>query len=91
MPVQRPEIKPDQVQRAVNMLHLELMRRLKEKGWGSFTSVHEILGIVTEETSKELVDAVHANSLQDVKRELLDIAVACVFGVACIEQGVIES
>ena len=74
---------------AVSMLIKELDRRLKEKGRGTFSSSHEILGIVTEEYW-ELVDAVkrHGDDKAGrIKQELMDIAVACVFGCACIDTG----
>ena len=62
----------------------ELDRRISEKGPGAFVSRHEILGIVGEEYS-ELVEAVHRAADNDVRRELLDIAVACIFGVASLD------
>jgi hypothetical protein len=60
--------------------------RLKEKGKGTFASRHEVLGSVTEEYH-ELIEAIHAanaEGLGPVEHELLDLAVACLFGIACI-------
>jgi hypothetical protein len=73
-------------------LQKELARRINEKGAGTFASRHEILGTVTEEYH-ELEDAVMIKSisgLEDIKDELLDIAVACVFGVTCIDANTLE-
>lgn len=50
------------------------------------------MGTVTEEYH-ELEDAVMIKSisgLEDIKDELLDIAVACVFGVTCIDANTLE-
>ena len=62
----------------------QLKKRLQEKGHGTFTSRHEILGTITEEY-QELIEAIQKLPLANVRDELFDIAVACVFGVACIE------
>lgn len=59
----------------------KLAERLVQHGPGSFIGAHEVLGILTEEW-KELIDAVQANDCTQVEKELIDIAVACVFGVA---------
>lgn len=59
-------------------------KRLKEKGTHILVSTHEILGIVEEECT-ELKDAVRSCVQQNVKRELVDIAVACLAGIASID------
>lgn len=61
------------------------LKRLQEKGPHSFASIHEILGILIEELNNELVEAVRENDHEKVRKELLDIAVACVHGVASLE------
>lgn len=61
--------------------------RLEEKGIHSFSSTHEILGIVDEEHS-ELKDAVRSNNKIEVRNELLDIVVACLHGIASLDKGV---
>lgn len=68
-------------------LKSELGRRLREKGRGTFSSKHELLGIITEEYL-EVQCAVQSKGDVDhikLRAELLDVAVACVFGVACID------
>jgi len=67
-----------------------LAYRLNQKGTGTFASSHEVLGVVCEEF-RELEDAVQGKEgLGNIKDELLDIAVACVFGAACIDAGGLE-
>jgi len=73
-----------QIEKAVNEFRLELSRRLDEKGPGTFVSSHEIIGCVGEEFD-EAKQAVHDNDNRQLRKELLDIAVGAVFGVACID------
>jgi len=63
--------------------------RLNEKGSGTLSSRHEIQGVLTEEYH-EAIDALHHNDVEEFKKELLDIAVSCIFGIACIDAGTIE-
>lgn len=68
-----------------------LEKRITEKGAGTFSSRHEILGCVTEEYH-ELIEAIRTDGF-DKKRiihELLDVACSCVFGLACIEAKLTE-
>ena len=59
---------------------------------GAYVSRHEILGTVTEEYH-ELIEAVRSGQIDGAKNsvcsELLDMAVACLFGVACIKADVL--
>lgn len=71
---------------ALDYLKAQIIRRLNQKGEGIFASRHEILGIITEEYS-ELIDAVHQRQITDIRDELLDIAVGCIFAIASIESG----
>ena len=64
-------------QNVLNMLDY----RLGQNGRGSYIGPHETLGMVTEEYD-ELKDAVRSNDPQEVEKELIDIAVACIFGIA---------
>jgi len=72
-------------------LEIEVAKRLDEKGNGAFVSNHEILGCITEEYW-ELIEAVHNPKLYlkitndaSIKNELLDIAVAAIFGYVCLK------
>jgi len=78
-----PVIGDNACRKAIDTVRLKLSSRLLEKGCGAFVSRHEIFGIVAEEYD-ELLEAVRSKSLECVHDELLDIAVACVFGMACI-------
>lgn len=87
----RKQLTKLQVKFAVAHLNQKLLARLKQKGWGTFASSHEALGIITEEMH-ELTDAVQHNATGNahVREELLDIAVAAVFAVACIDAGTLD-
>lgn len=86
----RPQISKETIQRAVDKLIDKLYMRLEQKGYGSWLSRHEILGIIAEESFKEVVDAVHRGSLEELREELLDVAVGCIFGVACIDNKTLD-
>lgn len=65
----------------------KLGQRLEQHGRGSFIGPHETLGILTEEYA-ELIEAVRSNDYKQVERELIDIAVGCLFGVASLRTNV---
>lgn len=51
--------------------------------YGGFTSSHEALGVLVEEVS-ELTDAIHANSLESIRAEAIQVAaVALRLAQAC--------
>jgi NTP pyrophosphatase (non-canonical NTP hydrolase) len=58
-----------------------ITRRLREKGDGAYASEHETYGIIAEEFD-ELRDAMRANDPANFREELVDIAVACIIGMA---------
>ena len=68
-------------QETISMIH----HRLIQKGDGTYSSIHEILGIVAEEYD-ELIDAVRKNNQMECYKELKDIAVGCIIAMACIQQ-----
>ncbi len=81
----RPQIKRLAVKKAGETVRRKLLDRLdKDKGWGAWLSRHEILGFLTEEYI-ETVEAVHDGAMVDVRRELIDVAVGCIFAIACID------
>ena len=60
--------------------------RLAKHGHGAHASPHEILGVITEEY-QELVEAVRDDdNPQRFVDELFDIGVACIFGVASMNE-----
>jgi hypothetical protein len=85
----RKQLTEDQIIKAVDRTTCKLSSRLAEKGYGTFTSRHEILGVITEEY-KEVVDAVHSKSNSDLEEELIDIAVGAIFGLACLQEKTVD-
>lgn len=63
--------------------HLEENR--KRRGGGAYVSIHESLGIITEEFW-ETVEAVRSNRLEDVEEELQDVVTACLWAIASMKQ-----
>jgi len=83
----REQATEEDIEKSIDWLRDEFHRRIREKGPGIFKSRHEILGVVTEEY-QELMEAVHSEDIHKVRNELLDIAVAALFGVTSIYKGV---
>ncbi len=84
--MKRLKVKDKYVKRARRLLKKKLAYRIAQKGPHSYASVHEAYGIIAEEV-KELLDAVQSNKREDVISEMLDIAVGCIFAIACHEAG----
>jgi len=87
--MKRELITEEKINEAVEAFKSELKKRLNQKGYNSFASSHEILGVVDEECN-ELKAAVHKNNLSEVRNELLDIAVGVIFGIACIDSDTLD-
>ena len=86
----RPQIKKAIIHTVVGKTRNRLFARLEEeKGFGSWLSRHEILGMLTEEYN-ETVNAVHKGTIEDVYKELEDVAVGCIFAMACIKSGTLD-
>lgn len=85
----RCEVTNASLDSAEKQLSIWLQKRLNRKGYHTFASIHEALGVLTEEY-KELVDAVHGKDQDDIYWELRDIAVGAVFAMACMEDGTLE-
>jgi hypothetical protein len=85
----RKQIKNGAIDKAIKGFISELNFRLEEKGFGTFSSRHEILGVIDEEIL-ELNEAVRSKNLDAVRSEMLDIAVGCIFGVACIDSETLD-
>jgi hypothetical protein len=66
-----------------------LEQRLEEKGFHTFTSSHEISGILKEEY-KEMGDAVHLNNNEFLRKELIDLAVACIWGIVSMDADALD-
>jgi len=85
----RKKLTEAEINSAIYLLQKELAYRLNEKGAGTFSSRHEIQGCVTEEYT-ELLEALIGNNVEEYKKELLDVAVSCLFGIACIDAKTID-
>lgn len=82
----RDHLDMGEVCEAANRVLLMCGRRIKEKGPGAYAGPHECFGIIAEEYD-ELRDAMRANDGAQFRKELLDIAVACVIGMASMLPG----
>ena len=85
----RAEIQKEAIKQALIRINIRTESVLKEKGSASFSSSHEILGVITEEYN-ELIEAVHKNDQQLLLYELLDLATACQFAIACINERTLD-
>ena len=77
----RHRIIPEDVRSAIDVIQDKVDFRLKEKGCGSYIGPHETYGIIAEEVY-ELLQALQSNSASMFRKELIDIAVGCVIGIA---------
>lgn len=80
----RPDLLTRDFNSALKRLEAKIEYRIEEKGTHSMSSVHEILGLIEEEVLEFKV-AIQQNLKPEQKEEeLLDIAVAAIFGIASI-------
>ena len=85
----RKVISKEEVEEAVAVIVAKLHFRLQQKGPRSYASTHEALGIITEEYH-ELVEAVKLNDMDAFEKECIDVAVGCIFSVACRRAAALE-
>jgi NTP pyrophosphatase (non-canonical NTP hydrolase) len=85
----RTQLNKDQIDLGIEKLTIQLLKTLQKKGYGTFASSHEILGVLKEEFD-EFADAIHSNNREELKKELMDIAVVCVFGYVCLKEDAID-
>ena len=70
----------------LNKIKINLQKRLEKHGPRPYNSRHETLGIITEEYT-ELCNAIcNDESHEEFSEELMDVAVACIFGIYSLEQ-----
>lgn len=67
--------------KTLEQVTIAVAQKIEKHGRGAYVSSHETLGIVAEEYH-ELVEAVRQNDPSEIATESLDVAVACIFGVA---------
>jgi NTP pyrophosphatase (non-canonical NTP hydrolase) len=82
----RPEVSKEHILAGLEDITAKLTKRLVQKGYGSYASRHEILGILLEEMD-EVVEAIrsdHEQGYVEFKKELLDVAIGALFGYICM-------
>ena len=85
----RGQVSFDFCDAALGVIRVATKRRLEEKGNGGFASIHEALGVITEEYH-ELVRAIESDDRKAIHGELVDVVVACVFALASDHAGTME-
>lgn len=78
----RPQVSRDTVKATLEQVILRLYNRLEQKGYGAFVSSHEILGSLEEELLEYKIEVLKKGSAEAKVRELEDIAIAAIFGIA---------
>jgi len=81
--IERPEVWTTETDAIAEVVRVALERRVQKHGAGAYAGPHETLGILIEEMD-ELRIAVRENNAVEVWAELLDVAVAAVFGMASL-------
>jgi NTP pyrophosphatase (non-canonical NTP hydrolase) len=87
----RPKVADWSINEGLISVRNKLRFRLETKGSGSYASRHEIYGILAEEMD-ELLDELRINTRRGYKnfrKELLDVAVAALFGYVCMDENYI--
>lgn len=69
----------------VDTLKGAMLDRLNRHGYGLAAGPHEVFGILAEEMA-ELTDEMRANDHRKFQNELVDIAIAAVFGMLTMQQ-----
>ena len=85
----REELTSTEITMAMGEAQDWLWEQIKEKGKGSFSSTHELRGVIDEEFN-ELREALHIKEETRIAHELKDVIVAAVFGLACLRAGKLE-
>lgn len=73
----------DYIDYAFKRVRLAMEERREQKGYNPYPDEHAILGSLTEEVH-ELLHEIHQKDTDGAYRELIDIAVAALFGMASI-------
>ncbi len=83
--VERPQTTVADALDMIDTLKEAMIVRLERHGYGLGSGPHEILGILQEEMD-ELIDEVRANAHLEIYNELVDIAIAAVFGMLTMQK-----
>jgi hypothetical protein len=81
--MKRPKYNPEEIEAVFLDLRQMLEYRIAQKGDGIYVSSHETKGIIDEEV-EEYHDEVRANNADGQYKELKDIGVGVIFGMASI-------
>lgn len=79
----------EDIELAIRAIEDKIQFRINQKGGYSYASPHEIYGILAEEV-KEVLDELQANDNPEMAKELLDVAIAAIWGYISIQYGYIE-
>ena len=84
----RREAEPEDVESVMNdfMAKLDYMLNVR-KGWQTWSSRHEIVGVLKEEFEVEFMAEVHRKDPKAMERELFDVAIGALFGIVSIRKG----
>ncbi len=85
----REKITAENLESSLEMIRNHTRDVIVRKGDGTMASIHEVAGVLQEEFV-EFGDAVRGNDNNARLHELLDIATATHFAIACIIQGSLE-
>lgn len=73
-----------EVYNLIDTLKIVAKRRLDKHGYGLAAGPHEIFGIIAEEMD-ELTDEMRSNDHQKFTDELIDVAIAAIFGIVSMQ------
>ena len=90
MPNQRQQLTTEDFEAAKAELSAMLSFRMKQKGMGVMSSNDEILGAIYREFTEYYESVQERLSDEEKVHELLDIAVAALWGIASIRSGGID-
>lgn len=82
---ERREVSGTIISTQLDVLDIELRERVRKHGDLSFIGPHEIWGACGEEW-EEVKAAVHANDLDQLYKELVDLAVAALWGMVSLAE-----
>lgn len=89
--VERQKVPQSVIKLSMMDIEAKLEFRLKQKGSDTYASKHEIVGILEEEflELKEELRIDTPEGYSNFGKELMDIAVGAIFGLACIKAGLV--
>ena len=80
----RKAVTKEQIDKTVKKILEKLKYTLHKKGPLALVSRHEILGVLEEEIH-ELKSTCSENLLENFEHELMDVVIAAIFGLICLQ------